>query len=108
MQTSYTQYWDLGLQAGKVLLGLNKSSITYVVRKENTFFFYFKRNFQEIHPDTSAESFFLFLKTFLYNIGPITISYTNNSFSFIHASSHQLFLNNSARLNYSIILLLIE
>lgn len=59
MQTSYTQYWDLGLQAGKVLLGLNKSSITYVVRKENTFFFYFKRNFQEIHPDTSAESFFL-------------------------------------------------
>lgn len=100
MQTSYTQYWDLGLQAGKVLLGLNKSSITYVVRKENTF--------QEIHPDTSAESFFLFLKTFLYNIGPITISYTNNSFSFIHASSHQLFLNNSARLNYSIILLLIE
>lgn len=42
MQTSYTQYWDLGLQAGKVLLGLNKSSITYVVRKENTFFFILK------------------------------------------------------------------
>lgn len=61
MQTSYTQYWDLGLQAGKVLLGLNKSSITYVVRKENTFF-YFKRNVQEIHPDTSAESFFVKIK----------------------------------------------
>lgn len=60
MQTSYTQYWDLRLQAGKVLLGLNKSSITYVVRKENTFFFNFnfKRNVQEIHPDMSAESFF--------------------------------------------------